>query len=191
MKGLHGWSRIVLVALVALGVATLSLGLSLRAASAQDSAVSIVDFAFEPPAVSVTAGSTVTWTNSGAAPHTATSDSGAFDSGTLQPGASFSQTFDTPGTFGYLCTIHPSMTGTVTVTEAAAAAPAATAEPTAAAAAAAEPTAAAAAGAAQPVTQVPSTGVGVAPGVNAALVALVLFGAAALGIAARVAYRRG
>ena len=59
----------------------------------------------------------MTWVNDDQAPHTATANDGAFDSGTLQPGQSFSFTFTQPGTtYAYYCAIHPSMTGTVTVT---------------------------------------------------------------------------
>jgi plastocyanin len=47
--------------------------------------------------------------------HTSTSDNGAWDSALLAPGASFSRTFQTAGTFPYHCTIHPNMVGTVTV----------------------------------------------------------------------------
>ena len=86
------------------------------AASAQDASVSIEDFQFNPAAIEVDAGSTVTWTNNGEEPHTATADDGSFDSGTLQPGDTFSYTFDQEGEYPYLCEIHPSMTGTVTVT---------------------------------------------------------------------------
>jgi plastocyanin len=61
---------------------------------------------------------TVTWTNNDTATHTATSDPGmamTWSSGSIAPGASFSQTFSTTGTFSYHCTIHPGMVGTVTV----------------------------------------------------------------------------
>jgi plastocyanin len=103
--------------LVVLGVTPLGLGSGQRAVQAQGgAAVSIVDFAFQPASVEVAAGSTVTWTNTGQAPHTVTADDGAFDSGQLAPGASFSQTFDTAGTFTYHCNIHPQMTGTIIVT---------------------------------------------------------------------------
>lgn len=77
--------------------------------------VTIVDFAFQPAYVVVPAGGTVTWYNAGAAPHTATSDWGTFDSGYLAPGGSSSVTFWSPGVFSYLCTIHPGMVGTVEV----------------------------------------------------------------------------
>jgi plastocyanin len=47
--------------------------------------------------------------------HTATANDSSWDSGTLAPGASFSRTFPTSGTFQYRCSIHPNMVGTVTV----------------------------------------------------------------------------
>ncbi len=79
-------------------------------------AVTIVDFDFSPSGLTVSAGSTVTWTNSGAAPHTVTAVDGSSDSGFLFSGAGYSKTFPTAGTFGYFCTLHPDMTGTITVT---------------------------------------------------------------------------
>ncbi len=79
--------------------------------------VSIEDFFFSPAHMTVQPGTTVTWVNNGQAPHTvtATDPAGTFDSGTLQPGESFSFTFKQPGAYGYYCTIHPFMKGTVTV----------------------------------------------------------------------------
>ena len=79
-------------------------------------AVKIVDFGFSPDAITVRVGTTVRWTNTGQADHTVTADAGAFGSGTLAPGASFSVTFRTAGTFAYHCAIHPFMKGTITVT---------------------------------------------------------------------------
>jgi plastocyanin len=79
---------------------------------------SIVDLTFQPDSVEIDAGATVTWTNEDAVPHTVTARTDAFNSGVMQEGATFSHTFDEPGTFDYFCAIHPSMTGTVTVTEA-------------------------------------------------------------------------
>ena len=78
--------------------------------------VTIVDFAFQPAAIFVTPGETVTWYNSGAADHTVDANSGAFDSPTLTPGASFSQTFTSGGVFPYHCDFHPNMRGMVVVT---------------------------------------------------------------------------
>jgi plastocyanin len=75
----------------------------------------IAGFAFSPATIEVAPGTTVTWTNADAAPHTSTGKNGAWDSGTLAPGASFSVTFRTPGTYEYACMIHPFMHGTVVV----------------------------------------------------------------------------
>jgi plastocyanin len=77
--------------------------------------VDIVDLAFEPPALELPAGTTVLWTNTGVAPHTVSAEDGSFDSGTLQPGTTFERTFTTPGTYAYLCQIHPEMTGTIEI----------------------------------------------------------------------------
>lgn len=58
----------------------------------------------------------VLWINQDAVPHTVTASDGAFDSGTLDEGGPFAQTFDEAGTFDYVCAIHPTMSGVVTVT---------------------------------------------------------------------------
>jgi plastocyanin len=81
-----------------------------------EAAVSIEGFAFGPAELTVAPGTTVTWTNDESGiPHTTTSDDGDWDSGTLQPGDTFSFTFDEPGTYAYSCSIHPSMHGTIVV----------------------------------------------------------------------------
>jgi len=78
--------------------------------------VSIEDFVFGPAQLNVNVGDTVTWTNNeDGIPHTATSDDGVWDSKNLNPGDTFSFTFDTPGTYTYHCSIHPKMTATITV----------------------------------------------------------------------------
>ena len=77
--------------------------------------VSIKDFYFEPSEAAIQPGDTITWTNNGNHPHTVTADDGSFDSGTLQPGESFSHTFWNPAMVPYHCSIHPSMTGSVSV----------------------------------------------------------------------------
>jgi plastocyanin len=79
-------------------------------------AATITGFAFQPASMEVTAGTTVTWTNDDPAPHTVTAADGSFDSGAIAPGATFSRTFDSSGSFEYACAIHPTMTGTVIVT---------------------------------------------------------------------------
>ena len=79
--------------------------------------VSIVNFAFSPTTITIKAGTTVTWTNNDSTPHTVTSDIGSFTSQTLQTQGSFSHTFNVVGTYSYHCRIHPSMHGTVVVTQ--------------------------------------------------------------------------
>ena len=77
--------------------------------------VDIVDLAFDPPSIQVTTATTVRWTNTGEAPHTVTAEDASFDSGTLDSGETFEQTFATAGTFAYVCQVHPEMTGVVEV----------------------------------------------------------------------------
>lgn len=79
-------------------------------------AVTIKDFAFSPRVLSVPVGSTVTVTNQDEATHDWTSRDGVWRSGDLPQGASYSVTFPTSGTFDYLCTRHPQMTGSIVVT---------------------------------------------------------------------------
>ncbi len=85
--------------------------------SAGSEQVKMASFAFAPLSITVKVGTTVTWTNQDASPHTVTADDGSFDSGSLAQGATFSQTFTKAGTFPYHCTFHSTMHGTVTVTQ--------------------------------------------------------------------------
>jgi plastocyanin len=79
---------------------------------------------FSPKPIQVTVGSTVTWANNTAITHTATSDTGAWGTGNIAPGAtSTAISFPTAGTFTYHCAIHPSMTGSVVVSAVAATSP--------------------------------------------------------------------
>jgi len=78
--------------------------------------VTIKNFAFNPPSITVKVGTTVRWTNQDSASHSVTSDTGLWDSGNVAQGATYSRVFDTVGTFAYHCGIHPSMKGTVIVT---------------------------------------------------------------------------
>ncbi|MEZ0114090.1 plastocyanin [Catenulispora sp. EB89] len=88
------------------------------AAPVSGNAVAIMNFAFAPAALTVKAGTTVTWTNKDGDAHTVTSQGsgGPLASAALATGQSYSFTFTKPGTYSYLCTIHPFMTATVTVT---------------------------------------------------------------------------
>jgi plastocyanin len=88
------------------------------AAAGKQVAVEIVDIDFDPQATTVKKGVTVKWTNTGKLPHTVTKEEGPgpdFDSGTLQPGDTFEETFDTPGEIAYHCTIHSGQDGAITV----------------------------------------------------------------------------
>ena len=78
--------------------------------------ISIQDFAFGPNPLGVSVGETVTWTNNeDGIGHTTTSGDDLWHSGTLSPGDTFEFTFEEAGTFAYFCSIHPSMTATITV----------------------------------------------------------------------------
>jgi plastocyanin len=81
---------------------------------ASEATVTIESFAFGPAELSVAAGTPVTFVNNDTAPHTATAD--AFDTGRLDLGESATITLDEPGSHHYLCTYHPNMIGTITVT---------------------------------------------------------------------------
>jgi plastocyanin len=93
-------------------------GAAAPAAPVGGNTVAISGFAFSPAALTVKAGTTVTWTNKDADAHTVTSQGsgGSLRSKAMATGETFSYTFTTAGTFSYLCTIHPFMTATVTVT---------------------------------------------------------------------------
>jgi plastocyanin len=83
--------------------------------------VRAVNFSFQPPSLSVPAGAVVMFRNDDGESHTFSADGGAFDSGVLAGGQSFTFTFNTAGTFAYHCNIHSSMRGTIAVGGAAAA----------------------------------------------------------------------
>jgi plastocyanin len=110
--------RGVRLSFVAVLLAMMGLGLfaySSTPVQAADTTVSIENFSFSPAAISVQAGDTVTWVNNDTVAHTATATDGSFDTGPIDPGSSASITFSTAGTFSYMCSIHPSMTGSVDV----------------------------------------------------------------------------
>lgn len=86
------------------------------AGSGGGEAVTIKDFAYARPDLTVAEGTHVTFTNQDSTNHTATSaDQGGFDTGTIAKGESKSVTLQTPGTFSYVCSFHPFMHGSITV----------------------------------------------------------------------------
>ena len=86
-----------------------------RAAPLPVAAVQISNFTFKAQLLTVKPGTTVTWTNADDIPHTVVSKDGVFKSKVLDSGDKFSFTFAKPGQFGYYCSLHPHMTGSVTV----------------------------------------------------------------------------
>jgi hypothetical protein len=71
--------------------------------------------AYVPNPATVSVGATVTWVNNDVDPHTSTSSTNVWGSPTIQPGGSFSFTFQSAGSYPYICLIHPNMVGTVVV----------------------------------------------------------------------------
>jgi plastocyanin len=86
-----------------------------QANASASATVTMADFFFSPSSVTVGVGDTITWHNTGQAPHNATADDGSFKTPDLNNGQSASHTFSRAGTFSYICTIHPNMHGTVRV----------------------------------------------------------------------------
>ncbi len=80
-------------------------------------AVTISDFKFNPATLTVPVGTTVTWTNNDEEPHTIAAKDGSFHSPGMDTHGTYSFTFATPGSYDYICSIHPFMTGTVVVTK--------------------------------------------------------------------------
>lgn len=86
--------------------------------AATTSSVAIVDFAFTPKTITVTKGTTVTWTNDDTIAHTVTATKGDGPQSKLfGKDETYKYAFDKAGTFDYYCKPHPNMTGTVIVTE--------------------------------------------------------------------------
>ena len=90
-------------------------------AASKSAKVTMKDIQFNPTTVTVKAGGTVTWTNDETVNHDVTKKGGPgkdFKSGTgnIGQGKTYKQTFTTPGTVSYVCTIHPGMAGKVVVT---------------------------------------------------------------------------
>jgi amicyanin len=100
-----------LVAILGLGLVT-----SGGRALADDPTIKIANFTFDPPTLTVKAGTTVTWVNADDIPHLVSEKDGKFRSPALDTDEKFSQTFSTAGTVEYFCIIHPHMTGKIVVT---------------------------------------------------------------------------
>jgi len=89
-----------------------------EASGGETETVDMKDIKFVPDAVTVKTGTTIRWTNSDQVPHTVTKEDGPgakFDSGNIDPGGDYEETFKQAGEVSYVCTIHPGQKGTVTV----------------------------------------------------------------------------
>lgn len=113
---------LTVIAVIGLSLLWAAVALAVGASSTRAGSghtVEIVDFAYAPAEITITVGDTVSWTNRDAVPHTATATDGSWDTGLLDQDESGSITFTAPGTYDYLCTPHPTMTGRVIVVAAA------------------------------------------------------------------------
>ncbi len=77
--------------------------------------VEIDNFAYKPDPVRIEEGGKVIWQNEDPVAHTATAEDGSFDTGPIEEGKIASETFKQPGTYHYVCSIHPQMHGTIEV----------------------------------------------------------------------------
>jgi plastocyanin len=91
------------------------LPVSAAAEPAADATISIDKFMFEPTALTITVGTTVHWKNLDPEPHTVRGVDTNFRSDPLDQNDSFAHKFDKPGTYRYVCSIHPQMLGTIVV----------------------------------------------------------------------------
>jgi len=98
------------------GIGALAAVVAVRAGRADDSGkVTVDNFTFVPPVLQVKAGTTVTWTNHDDIPHSIVCPALNVHSHAMDTDDSFSYTFTRPGTFGYVCGLHPFMHGQVEV----------------------------------------------------------------------------
>lgn len=96
-------------------VAWLGAGSPSTAGAPDPATIVVKNFMFMPMSVTVQAGSTVTWSNQDQEPHTVVSDTGLFRSSAIDTNESYSFKFDQPGTYHFMCSIHPQMVGTIVV----------------------------------------------------------------------------
>ena len=107
---LASWAMTALISLQAVPP-----GVAAAPAAAGKAEVKIDNFSFSPIALTVKAGTQITWTNGDDIPHTVVSEGHTFKSKVLGTGEKFTFTAGKPGTYSYSCSIHPNMTGKVVV----------------------------------------------------------------------------
>ena len=94
---------------------TVASAASPRAQGAEKAAVNIDNFAFGPDTLTISRGTTVTWTNRDDIPHSIVETNDLFRSRALDTGGSYSFTFMQSGTYSYICSLHPHMKGKIIV----------------------------------------------------------------------------
>lgn len=114
----------------AVAAGAILLSTAVPSSAAPMASISIVDaprpepkWGYAPGTRKVAPGTWVTWSNAGQDVHTVTAADASFDSGVLQPSDGFSWFFSDPGTFSYICTLHPWMVGKIIVGDGKAPAP--------------------------------------------------------------------
>jgi plastocyanin len=105
-------AALLVIALVSIFCAARALGTENEPATVT---VAIDNFSFTPKEVTIEKGTTVTWVNHDDVPHTVVSTAQKFRSKALDTDDKYSFTFTDTGTFGYFCSVHPVMTGKITV----------------------------------------------------------------------------
>ena len=86
-----------------------------QVAATGEAEISIQSFHFVPATLTVKAGTAVTWVNRDEEPHNVVSPERVFRSKAIDGGEKFTAVFDKPGTYNYLCAVHPRMRGTIIV----------------------------------------------------------------------------
>ena len=86
-----------------------------QVAAVGEAEIAIQSFQFVPAILTVAPGTAVTWVNKDEEPHNIVSPDRAFRSKAIDGGEKFTNVFDKPGTFNYICAVHPHMRGTVIV----------------------------------------------------------------------------
>jgi plastocyanin len=86
-----------------------------QVAATNEAEISIQNFHFMPEILTVKAGTAVTWVNRDEEPHNVVSLDRVFRSKAIDGGEKFTATFDKPGTYKYICAVHPHMRGQIVV----------------------------------------------------------------------------
>lgn len=111
----HSMRRVFGALAVSMLFATLPASGAVAADAMPANSVVMKNFDFSPMSLTIKAGGSVTWKNLDGEPHTVTSVDGLFRSGALDQNDSYTFKFDKPGTYKYLCSIHPRMMAAIIV----------------------------------------------------------------------------